>query len=204
MGDKHMLDTLDLEEAANKAVGNWQRFESFIWFRDQELEDADKWAVIYTHNRDSGLLAQSNASVIAKNLEALTKGDDPDVVPESHSHWIVGQVDGYSIRVFDGEGNITEAFRAYFELLEQMEAYPILDESHYSDIEYESTIENIDLAAWKVKREFVLPEGWESEVYSWLSDNDPNQLENRDDQGGWPDEESLQAAFKALGYKEQA
>jgi hypothetical protein len=55
-----------------------------------------------------------------------------------------------------------------------------------------------------VKREFVLPEGWESEIYSWLSDNDPNQLENRDDQGGWPDEEALRTAFKALGYKEQA
>ena len=49
----------------------------------------------------------------------------------------------------------------------------------------------------------VLPEGWDSEVYSWLSDNDPNQLENRDDQGGWPDEESLRVAFTALGYKEQ-
>ena len=198
-----MLGTLTLEDAAKAAAGNWRKFESFVWWREREMNDADQWAIIYTSNRDSGLLDQSNSAVIGKVMERLTKGRSPSVVLESHSHWAVGHVDGFSVRVYR-RGKITKAFRAYFELLEQMEAYPILDESHYSDIEYESTIENIDLAAWKVKREFVLPEGWESEVYSWLSDNDPNQLENRDDQGGWPDEESLQAAFKALGYKEQA
>jgi len=198
-----MLGTLTLEDAANEAAGNWQKFDSFVWWRQREMDDADQWTVVYSHNRDSGLLEQSNAAVIAKALETLTDGDDPDVVAESHSHWLVGHVDGYSIRVFDGDGNITEAFRTYFELLEQLDDYPLLDESDYSQREYDATHENIDLAAWKVMREFVLPEGWESEVYSWLSDNDPSQLENVDDQGGWPDEDSLREAFVALGYKEQ-
>jgi hypothetical protein len=202
-GDKTMLSTLTLEDAAKAAAGNWRKFESFVWWREREMNDADQWSIIYTSNRDSGLLDQSNSAVIGKVMEQFSKGRSPSVVLESHSHWAVGHVDGFSVLVYR-RGKITKAFRAYFELLEQMEAYPLLDESHYSDIEYESTIENIDLAAWKVKREFVLPEGWESGVYSWLSDNDPNQLENVDDQGGWPDEESLRAAFKALGYKEQA
>lgn len=197
-----MLGTLEIEEAAAKAAGNWQRFRSFIWFRSRELTDAQNWAVLYTHNRDSGLIDQSNSAVITAAMKPFTAGKNPDVVMESHSHWAVGHVDGFSVRVFRRR-KITKAFQTYFELLEQIEAYPILDESDYSDREYEATIENIDLAAWKVKREFVLPDGWESEVYSWLSDNNPNQLENRDDQGGWPDEESLRAAFVALGYKEQ-
>lgn len=197
-----MLGTLEIEDAAKKAAGNWQRFESFIWFRSSELKDAQNWAVFYTQNRDSGLLSQSNSAVITAALKPFTEGNNPDVVMESHSHWLVGHVVGFSIRIFRRR-KITKAFQAYFELLEQIEAYPILDEPDYSQREYEATIENIDLAAWKVKREFVLPEGWESEVYSWLSDHDSSQLENRDDQGGWPDEKSLRAAFKSLGYKEQ-
>ncbi len=28
-----MLGTLELEEAAAKAAGNWKRFDSFVWFR---------------------------------------------------------------------------------------------------------------------------------------------------------------------------
>lgn len=197
-----MLGTLEIEDAAKKAAGNWQHFESFIWFRSQELPDAQNWAVLYTQNRDSNVLAQSNSAVITAAMKPFTEGKNPDVVMENHSHWAVGHVDGFSVRVYRRR-KITKAFQTYFELLEQLEAYPILDASDYSDREYEATIENIDLAAWKVKREFVLPEGWESEVYSWLSDHDSSQLENRDDQGGWPDEKSLRAAFKSLGYKEQ-
>lgn len=198
-----MLGTLTLEDAALEAAANWKKFESFVWWRQREMDDADRWAIVYTSNRDSGLLDQSNAAVIVKTLKELTEGNDPDVVAESHSHWLVGHVDGFSIRVYDADGNITQAFRTYFELQERLSDYPILDESHYSDLEFDATLENIDLAAWKVKRDFVLPDGWESEVYSWLSDNDPSQLENVDDQGGWPDEESLRVAFEALGYKEQ-
>ncbi|QDU29053.1 hypothetical protein ETAA8_41600 [Anatilimnocola aggregata] len=51
------------------------------------------------------------------------------------------------------------------------------------------------------KRDFDLPENWQDAVYSWLSNNRPNSLENTDDQGGWPDEDDLTAAFEALGYK---
>ncbi|MGE3406437.1 MAG: hypothetical protein AB7I37_06440 [Pirellulales bacterium] len=196
-----MLGTLDIDEAAQKAAGNWQRFDSFVWFRDKEVADADRWAIIYTHNRDSGLLDQSNASVIAKAMAPFALADDPDVVFESHSHWAVGHVDGFSLRVFDSNGEITEALQRYHELAQAMDEYPILDESDYSDREYESTIENIVDAAWRMKKEFTLPEGWESDVYSWLSDHRPGEVENRDDRGGYPSEEALKLAFTALGFQ---
>jgi hypothetical protein len=51
-----------------------------------------------------------------------------------------------------------------------------------------------------VKDEYTLPEGWESEVYSWLSDNRQSAIENRDDDGGYPEEDDLRTAFDALGY----
>lgn len=198
-----MLGTLDIEDAAKTAAGNWKRFDSFVWFRDRELDDDDMWSVVYTHNRDSGLLDQSNAHIIEKALQEFTEGDDPDVVMESHSHWAVGHVDGFSIRVFDANGEITPAFRLYHELAERLDDYPILDESDYSNRQYEATLDNIMDAAWRLKNDFELPDGWESEVYSWLSDHRSGEVENRDDQGGYPSEDALRSAFVALGFEEE-
>jgi hypothetical protein len=195
------LGTLPLEDAAEQAAGNWQRFNSFVWFRDRDLEDADQWAIIYTHNRDSGLLDQSNAAVIAKAMTSYIEGDDPDVVMESHSHWAVGHVDGFSLRVFDGNGEITEAFCKYHELSAALYDYPILDESDYSERELEATLENIADAAWRLKNEFNLPEGWVWQVYDWLSENRSGEVENRDDQGGYPSEEAMREAFEALNFE---
>lgn len=106
---------------------------------------------------------------------------------------------GSAFRVFR-DGQITDAFRKYHELAESESQYPILDETDYSNREYEATVENIADAAWRLKDDFELPEDWQYEVYGWLSDNDPGEIENRDDQGGYPCEESLQKAFHALGF----
>jgi hypothetical protein len=194
------LGELTLEDAAKQAAGNWQRFDSFVWFRDSETDDPDAWAIIYTHNRDSGLLDESNADAIAKALEPFTEGDDPDVVFESHDHWACGHVDGFSIRVYR-DGQITDAFRTYHDLCERLDDYPILDEEDFSERELEATLENISDSAWRVKHEYNLPDGWERDAYSWLSDNRPSSIENRDDQGGYPEAADLRAAFDALGYE---
>jgi hypothetical protein len=194
-----MLGEMTLEDAATEAAGNWKSWTCFVWDRERDLDDPDNWAIHYTHNRDSGLLAQSNADAITEAMEPFTEDDDPDVVMESHSHWACGHVDGFSIRVFRN-GEITEAFKTYHELSEQLAEYPILDEEDYSERELEATIENINDAAWRVKHEYDLPDGWESEVYSWLSDHRQSAIENRDDQGGYPEQDDLRAAFDALGY----
>jgi hypothetical protein len=194
------IGELDLEEAAQQAAGNWRDFNCFVWYRD-DIEDAENWGIIYTHNRDSGLLDLSNATVIEKALQPFTEADDddPDVVMESHNHWAVGHVDGFSIRV-SKNGQITDAFRKYHELAERIAEYPILDEEDYSNRELEATVENIADTAWRLKDEYELPDDWQWAVYDWLSDNDSGAVENSDDQGGYPSEESLRAAFDALGF----
>jgi hypothetical protein len=194
------LGELDLDEAATKAAGNWQTFNCFVWFRDRDLNDADQWAVIYTHNRDSGLLDQSNAAVIEKTMKPFTVGDDPDLVFESHSHWACGHVDGFSVRVFKN-GEVTKAFTTYHGLAQQLDDYPILDESDYSEREFEATLDNIKDAAWRLRNDFDLPEGWECQVYGWLSDNRCGEIENTDDQGGCPSARALLEAFDALGFE---
>jgi hypothetical protein len=190
---------LTLAEAAGEAAGNWQSWTCFAWFRESDTDDPDNWAVVYTHDRDSGLLALSNAHVTARAMEPFTEGDEPDVVMESHDHWAVGHVDGFSIRVYR-DGEITDAFKTYHGLAERLADYPILDENDYGEREYVATVENIADAAWRLKDEHELPDGWEGDVYSWLSDNRPSAVENRDDQGGYPEENDLPDAFAALGY----
>ena len=113
-------------------------------------------------NRDSGLIDLSNGDAIAKALTPFSEADDPDVVFESHSHWAVGHVDGFSIRVFR-DGGITDAFQTYHEIAERLTDYPILDEEDYGEREYVATVENIADAAWRLKNEYDLPEGWEGD-----------------------------------------
>lgn len=194
------LGELDLNDAAHAAAGNWQRFDCFAWFRQSELKRPEDWAVIYSHNRDSGLLDQSNAAVINKAMKPFSEDDDPNVVFESHHHWACGHVDGFSVQVFK-RGRITKAFRVYHELAVRMAEYPILDESDYGERELNATYANVKDAAWRVKNDFELPDDWQSEVYDWLAENDSGELESRDDQGGYPSEDALKVCFEALAYR---
>lgn len=197
------LGEMTLEDAAKAAAGNWKQFECFAWHRTRDLTDADHWAIVYTHHRDSGVLDQSNAVAIEKAMQPFTEGNDPDVVAEHHHHWAVGWIDGFSIRVFK-RGRITKAFKVYHALAARMTDYPVLDEEDYSRREYEATISNLADATWKLKHEYELPEGWQGEVYDWLSDNDCSAIESSDDQGGYPSEPQLRTAFDALGYRQTA
>jgi hypothetical protein len=197
------LSSLGLEDAARQAAGNWRKFHSFVWWRATDLDDPDGWAILYTHNRDSGLLDHSNAAAIGRKLEPFTEGDDSDVVAERHDHWACGWIDGFAVRVFKN-GKITAAFRAYHELAERLADYPVLDETDYSNREYDATVQYIEQAGWRLKREFALPDGWPSEVFSWLRDHNDRAVENKDDQGGYPSEHDLEEAFVALGYTRAA
>lgn len=197
------LGELDLHEAATNSAGNWRDFNCFAWHRASELDDADDWCIVYTHHRDSGLLDQSNASVIDKALQPFVDADEPDAVAERHHHWAVGWIDGYSIRVFRS-GEVTEAFRTYHNLAEQIDQYPILDEEDFSRREHVATLENIDLVAWRLKADFDLPNEWESEVFDWLWQHRDHAVECVGDDGAWPEEDDLEAAFVALGFQRAA
>jgi hypothetical protein len=197
------LGELDLEEAAERAAGNWKSFECFFWRRADDLTDADNWTVIYTHHRDSDLMDQSNAAAINAELDTFTSGSNPDVVAESHDHWAVGWMGGVSIRV-SKRGRITKAFRRWHELAQRLADYPVLDTDDYSHRQYQATLDNMPEAARRLRDDYDLPEGWEPVVYDWLYDHDDRAVENRDDRGGFPSEQQLRTAFDALGYGQAA
>ena len=43
-------------------------------------------------------------------------------------------------------------------------------------------------------------ETWPYDVYSWLSNNYPSEIESREDQGGYPSDDSVKEALEDLGY----
>ena len=128
------MATMELESKAHECAGNHRTFDSFCWY--DRPEDSDNWGIIYTVNRDSGIVDRCNAKEIDKALSPFV--ETGDVIAEHHSHWAVGWVDGYAIRVF-ADGEITGAFRAYFDLLCRIDDYPILNESRLSDMEVEES-----------------------------------------------------------------
>jgi hypothetical protein len=192
------IDWSNPEEAGKSLAGNWRGFDCFAWSRGYELEDADRWLVWYTSSRDAGLLEQSNEQAINDRLRPFSEDDDPDLVFERHSHWAVGYLDGFSLRVVKADGTTTPAFEEFCRIKAELDAYPVLDEQDYSNREYVATLENYTSEMWRIKDE--LPDDWQEEVYSYFSDNGLDQYtENRDDRGGWAPREKIVEALKALG-----
>jgi hypothetical protein len=194
------IGELDLESAAREAAGNWLQFDCFSWDKANEIEDSEQFAIVYTRHRDSELVEISNAEAIAEAMEPFLDQEPCGVSEEHHTHFAIGWCEGYSIRVFR-DGQITDAFRTYHELQRRLTDYPLLDDEDYCQKEYEATIENITEAAWRVKRDYDLPDDWEAVVYRWLSNHECTEIENVDGRGGWPSEEAIGRAFNALGYE---
>lgn len=111
-------------------AGSWKEFDSFCWHG--RPDDAEDFAIVYTHHRDSDSVARSNAAVIAKLLYPFEESGD--VIAESHNHWACGWIEGFAIRVYRN-GELTPAAKTWIELCERTADYPILDEEHHSGVE---------------------------------------------------------------------
>lgn len=184
-----------IEEAAKLAVGNWKAFEAFIW-ADAPI-DADWWTIYHTSNRDSDLSARSNEVAILAGLQSYLDAGD-DVRLEHFKSWLCGYVDGISIRVFDAEDQITAAFKTFYEIMVELEQYPILDETDYGRRVHEATIENIRDQGQQFVCDGTVPVDWPIQVFNWLWDNDDGAVESVDDRGGYPTEDQVKKALIAL------
>ena len=186
-----LTDTTPVGELAKEAAGNWRKFESFAWF--DKPEDAEKWTVVYTINRDSGLLDQSNDAAISKVMAPFIKRGSAR--EERHNHWACGWIAGYAIRVYGRNGRITKAFKAWCELQAKLQDYPVLDEEDYSQRELNATFENIAETGKRFLSDNP-PDDWVGQVHDALPDG---EKESRDDQGGYPSDEAVMDALCSLG-----
>ena len=191
-------DWEDVATVAAELAGNWRGFDCFVWYRGYDLADAANWMIWYAGSQQSGLLEESNRKVTNDRLAKFAAGDDPDLVFEKHSHWVVGQLDGFSVRVLGPDGAVTVAFREFCRVQVALDAYPVLDEEDYSDREYAATLANYRNEMWQQKGE--LPEGWAGEVYEWFEKHSNQEyVESRDDRGGYAPREAITEALTDLG-----
>ena len=101
-------------------------------------------------NRDSNIREISNFDFMSNDL--LKRFPD-DFRIETYNHWLVGSVDRLVCRILKHElpfidqvkeKDITTAFIAAMEWLDQLNDYPVADESDYADKQFEEAIKSIE------------------------------------------------------------
>jgi hypothetical protein len=74
------IGEMSLRDAAREVASSWKRFSCFCWDRLREIDDPDNWAIVYTHNGDSGFLAQSNPAIIADAIKPFSEIENADAI----------------------------------------------------------------------------------------------------------------------------
>jgi hypothetical protein len=151
---------MSLEQAAKKALKRPSDF-----FTSDDRIGTTHGFTISVH-RDSDILGQSNWEVIKDDM--LERFPD-DVFVHSSTHWVHGWMDQLAVRVYLHYplpvGRVpSPAFRAIMQWHDTLENYPIADESHYSEMEYNDAIETLE-------NSYNVSKGFSHAAFSWLFDN---------------------------------
>ena len=175
-----------LKMRAAEMADNWRKWTCFSWSEPME----GVWAIVYTHNRDSTLLHRINAEVIGRTMASFGE----DAVPQRHNHFACGWIEGFAIRVYDEDGEVTKAFEAWESLCDKAENHPVLDEDLYSAAESEELWKEVSEAVRRVARKFVEAPTEETveQVMSAL------QLSYHEHRG--PDEDKIEGALVQMGF----
>lgn len=193
---------LDYVEISAEEVKNALRRPSdFGWFGDDKFFDTWILGDVIRH-RDSNLLEESNADALLKmlNTEHSELKDDWEII--RCNHWAVGWAEHLGFRaVEDDRETPTTIFKILKAWVYSLLKYPFADDNDLSEREYKATLNNIEMEGRSYVKDGAA-EGWESEVYSWLSDSSEyyGEVEDSDFNGAYPSEKSIKAALKALGY----
>jgi len=180
-------------EYAEQFAGNWKEFQSFGWYGKPDT--ADQCGIYNGRSRDSDLLTISNWEVLQRELDPFIGSIDDGATIEiqTHSHWGPGWLECFVIQVYK-DGEITEGFKQFCDLVWTLEDYPVLDESDYCEREYNDTLENIE----NIASRYVSPDApdtWVTDLYGALPDS---EVEPRDGFGGYPSDEAVIEALKEL------
>jgi hypothetical protein len=161
-----------------------------------ELDLGHTWSFVpISVHRDSDALQRSNFEVIYQDMVKRF----PDDTEVTHcSHWLVGWFDHLTIRLIDDNGLETAASNAIQEWLRKLDDYPVANEEHRSNTEFQEQIETIRNAP--MSRELTVkakrsPKSWVYRVYDYLE-------EHRQTVGyvGELSYKDIYDAGKALGY----
>lgn len=156
----------------------WTRPDSYMG------PDWDQFYVVMGQNRDSDALNRSNWAVALERLQAEeTKLGGAMLDPEGDSylqivrdhHWAVGWVEFIYLR--------KDAPVSILELADSMRAqianYPILDESHFSNLEYEEACESWAIMSVRERAELIRDEKIDVSIFAARREKLPQDDDGR-------------------------
>jgi hypothetical protein len=152
------IDIDTLTEWADKAL---QR-PSDAAFWDERLYETHGSTLTWAERGDD-ILEESNY-LSALDIVKGAAEDEDDVIDATCGHWLVGSLRQLFVRVYDDQGEFTAAWKAIVEIGEGLEAYPIVDESDYSEREWKLYEENLSEALDQAQREYDLDTDEESQA----------------------------------------
>ncbi len=164
----------ELIDAANETATSNSAASYARWDDDREI---DAYAILpgASVHRDSGTLDRSNAEVIRAAIEAEFPGA---TLVEGASHWAVGWTEAAYVPVRADDGSIHPAALAACKWADALADYPVADESHFSNLEYDEAIETIGACcSSSLERDGIRyesselrPDDWASQVWSVMWD----------------------------------
>jgi hypothetical protein len=194
-----MLQGSELKTALQSAGYDWaarslDKPDSFMYWGDLDLFNTV--GQVYGVHRDSDLLNQSNWEVVHTMIAAAGLSES---FPEYEAnHWAVGWIKTLCICLTMEDGTLNvPALEFWDNILERKANYPVLDDDHYSNLEYTDLIEAIqNCYKWDIERaagdnEITLPEFWANEI--------AGQLDNISCSNELTTEDVINAA-RVLGY----
>lgn len=125
---------------------------------------------IFSVNRDSTALDRSNWAVITRDLlQRLPKRFEIMTC----NHWACGWVEHLLINI---DENL--AIDAVIEWIEKLADYPVADEDHYSNLQYEDAVESLNNWA-------------RHEAYQAIQSDNPECFDENDEPKGWVDTDAI-------------
>jgi hypothetical protein len=145
----------------------------------------------YTGDRSSELLHESNVETIGAYLERELDNENTNTVRAGRN--------SVEVRVLDAHGNpIEAAVLAAWDVIHQLDDYPVWDDEDWSRREYEANYESLESELAAFEHEFT--EAETSAVWQWLYENYDEATYEYHGEPGYFHDFAIEIACYDLGY----
>lgn len=207
------IESKDFQEFILEASGNWKKWKDFGLSTQDKYVNTDNLFIWEYGHRDSGLLVKSNLEQIAQiinefNQSLKARSEKPFIWMSTLDCFAYGYRHCILCITHNEQGKITPEFKLLYALIKRLENYPVLNEDHYSELEFLAACENIDQEFKYFIRSYD-PDEWIKPFNDWelsileskefdssiLYQYFDNPENGTDDTGFYPDEDEL---FEAI------
>lgn len=131
----------NLETFARQFAGNWRSFLGFTRTRT-DIPDPENWGIFYTKNSRSTPLEIVNAEHLKHLLwvylhHKSKRRKQKHVFTIRDRHFATGMTEGFLLRAFTPDGQITNACATLYDHLAALREYPVADDEALDKLEAE-------------------------------------------------------------------